>query len=81
MALQTSPFSGWRLSGKEAEAFLEQVNQAQSNPLAQASLDRGRQLMAEYDQKGYVTLHSYTIYRVSSELEPIEEILEKSGLK
>lgn len=56
MAIKTSTFSGWRLSGKDADAFLEQVNNAKPNPLAQASLDRGRKLMAEYDQKGYVTL-------------------------
>lgn len=56
MAIKTSTFSGWRLSGKDADAFLEQINNAKPNPLAQAALDRGRKLMAEYDQKGYVTL-------------------------
>ncbi len=56
MAIKTSPFSGWRLSGKDANAFLEQVNNAQPNPLAQAALDRGRKLMSEYDQKGYATI-------------------------
>jgi len=55
MAIKTSTFSGWRLSGKDAEAFLDQVNNAKPNPLAQAALDRGRKLMAEYDRKGYVT--------------------------
>ena len=55
MAIKTSTFSGWRLSGKDADAFLEQVNNAKPNPLAQAALERGRKLMAEYDQKGYVT--------------------------
>jgi hypothetical protein len=56
MAIKTSTFSGWRLSGKDADAFLEQVNNSKPNPLAQASLNRGRKLMAEYDKKGYVTL-------------------------
>lgn len=55
MAIKTSTFSGWRLSGKDADAFLEQINNAKPNPLAQAALERGRKLMAEYDQKGYVT--------------------------
>ncbi|OGV33029.1 MAG: hypothetical protein A3E88_01450 [Legionellales bacterium RIFCSPHIGHO2_12_FULL_35_11] len=57
MAIKTSTFSGWRLSGKDADSFLEQVNHAEPNPLAQASLDRGRKLMTEYDKKGYVTLN------------------------
>ncbi len=56
MAIKTSTFSGWRLSGKDADSFLEQVNNAKPNPLAQAALERGRKLMAEYDKKGYVTL-------------------------
>ena len=56
MAIKTSTFSGWRLSGKDANAFLDQVNKAKLNPLAQASLDHGRTLMVEYDKKGYVTL-------------------------
>ena len=46
MAIKTSTFSGWRLSGKDADAFLEQVNNAKPNPLAQASLDRGRKLIS-----------------------------------
>ena len=57
MAVKTSTFSGWRLSGKDADSFLKQVNDAEPNPLAQAALDRGRKLMAEYDKKGYVTLN------------------------
>jgi hypothetical protein len=58
MAIKTSTFSGWRLSGNDADAFLEQVNTAMPNPLAQAALNRGRKLMAEYDKQGYVTLRS-----------------------
>lgn len=56
MATKTSTFSGWRLSGKDADSFVDQVNNAKPNPLAQAALDRGRKLMSEYDKKGYVTL-------------------------
>ena len=51
MAIKTSTFSGWRLSGKDADAFLEQINNAKENLLAQNSLDRGRKLMAEYDRR------------------------------
>ena len=59
MAIKTSTFSGWRLSGKDADTFLEQVNNAKPNPLAQVALDRGRKLMTEYDKKGYVTLNPH----------------------
>lgn len=56
MAIKTSTFSGWRLSGKDADTFLDQVNNAKTNPLAQKSLERGRELMAEYDKNGYVSI-------------------------
>jgi hypothetical protein len=57
MAIKTSTFSGWRLSGKNADAFLKQISDAEPNPLAQAALERGRKLMDEYNEKGYVVLH------------------------
>jgi len=34
MAIKTSTFSGWRLSGKDADAFLAQIREAKPNPLA-----------------------------------------------
>jgi hypothetical protein len=57
MAIKTSTFSGWRLSGKDVEAFLKQISNAKPNPLAQAALERGRKLMDEYEEKGYVVLY------------------------
>jgi hypothetical protein len=57
MAIKTSTFSGWRLSGKDAEAFLKQISDSKPNPLAQAALERGRKLMDEYDEKGYVVVY------------------------
>jgi hypothetical protein len=57
MAIKTSTFSGWRLSGKDAEAFLKQISDAKPNPLAQTALEHGRKLMDEYDEKGYVVLY------------------------
>lgn len=59
MAFKTSTFSGWRLSGKHARAFLKQVkeNENKPNPRAQAAYERGRILMAEYEQKGYATVY------------------------
>lgn len=55
MAIKTSTFSGWRLSGKDAEAFLNQVNNASPNPLAKAAFDRGLPLAEEYLAKGHAT--------------------------
>lgn len=55
MAIKTSTFSGWRLSDKDADAFIKQINDAKPNPLAQAALARGRPLAEEYLAKGCVT--------------------------
>lgn len=54
MAIKTSTFSGWRLSGKDAEAFLKQVDDSRPNPLAQDTFARGKQLAKEYLDKGCV---------------------------
>ncbi len=55
MAIKTSTFSGWRLSGKDADAFLKQVGNPAPNPLAQIAIARGRPLAEEYLAKGHVT--------------------------
>ena len=56
MAIKTSTFSGWRLSGEDAKAFLKQVNDPTPNPLAQAAFTRGCKLAKEYLTKGQVTI-------------------------
>lgn len=56
MAIKTSTFSGWRLSGKDAEAFLKQVNNPVSNPAAQAAVKRGKKLAQDYLAKGYAVI-------------------------
>lgn len=58
MTIKTSTFSGWRLSGKDAEAFffLEQIKNAKPNPLAQETLRRGEKLAREYLANGFVIL-------------------------
>lgn len=56
MAIKTSTFSGWRLSDKDADAFLKQINDPAPNPLAQAAFTRGRKLAEEYLAKGQVTI-------------------------
>ncbi len=58
MAVKTSTFSGWRLSGKDADAFLKQISDPMpANPLAlaQAAIVRGCPLAEEYLTKGYAT--------------------------
>lgn len=56
MAIKTSTFSGWQLSGKDAEIFLKQVENAKPNKRAQETLRRGEELMKQYDEKGFVML-------------------------
>lgn len=57
MAIKTSTFSGWLLSGEDADAFLKQISDPKPNKRAQAALRRGRKLMKEYDKSGYVILN------------------------
>lgn len=57
MTIKTSTFSGWQLSGKDAEAFLRQLNDPEPNPLADAALARGRPLAEEFLAKGYVVFN------------------------
>lgn len=56
MAIKTSTFSGWRLSGKDAEVFLRQANNPVPNPRAQAAVKRGKKLAQDYLAKGYVVI-------------------------
>lgn len=56
MAIKTSTFSGWQLSGKDAEAFLRQINDPTPNPRAQAAIKRGQGLAAEYLATGQVKI-------------------------
>ena len=56
MAIKTSTFSGWRLSGKDAEAFLKQIDNPEPNPAAESALERGRPIAEEYLAKGYAII-------------------------
>ena len=53
MAVKTSTFTGWKISGKDTEAFLKQINEGQPNALAQESLSRGRALCQQIEKTGY----------------------------
>ena len=54
MAIKKSTFSGWRLSGQDADAFLEQIREAKPNPLAQETLLSGEVFLKEYQKTGRV---------------------------
>ena len=56
MAIKTSTFSGWRLSGKDAETFSRQVNNPVQNPKAKAAIKRGKKLAEDYLAKGCVVI-------------------------
>ena len=56
MAIKTSTFSGWQLSGKHAEAFMKHFNDPTTNPLAIAAAKRGRKLAEEYFKNGFVVI-------------------------
>ncbi|MDO5215739.1 hypothetical protein PSM96_12425 [Legionella pneumophila] len=58
MAIKTSTFSGWRLSGKDADAFLKQLKNATPNPNAKAAIANGRPLAEEFLAKGHVVFGS-----------------------
>lgn len=56
MAIKTSTFSGWRLSGQDADAFLAQIREVKPNPLAQETLRSGEKFLIEYQKTGRVVL-------------------------
>ena len=56
MAIKTTPFSGWHLSGEEAATFIKQAEDVTPNPSAKLAIENGQALAKEYIQKGYVTL-------------------------
>ena len=58
MAIKTSTFSGWQLTGEDAKAFERQIENCNSNSYAVGAVLRGEKLAGEYLQKGYVSLTS-----------------------
>lgn len=51
MAIKSSPFSSVRLTGLDAAQFLAHLAQDKPNPKAQASLTRGRAVLAHLKTK------------------------------
>ncbi|NNM59971.1 MAG: hypothetical protein HKM04_09180 [Legionellales bacterium] len=56
MAVKTSTFSGWHLSGKDADAFLSKIQDKTPNPRAITTLQEGKKLLNEFDKTGAVIL-------------------------
>lgn len=56
MAIKTSTFSGVNLTGEAAKAFKKQflTSKAKPNALAQFSLEKGRLMLKELREKGYI---------------------------
>lgn len=52
MSIKKTTFSGWRLSGKDAEAFAKQVADDSPNPRAKAAALRGEKLYKQYTKNG-----------------------------
>ena len=57
MAIKTSTFGGVHLTGEDAEKFRRQVKSGRPKTAAKEALERGRILLQEFDEKGYVTLY------------------------
>ncbi|MFO9453187.1 hypothetical protein SDB20_01890 [Legionella pneumophila serogroup 1] len=57
MAVRSSTFSGWRLSGKDADAFEKQIKSPKPNAMAREVVVRGRPLAEEYLNKGFVRIN------------------------
>lgn len=57
MAIRKSTFSGWRLSGEDADAFENQIKNPMPNEYAKDAIVRGEKFAREYLQKGYVGLN------------------------
>lgn len=53
MAVKKSTFTGWKLSGDDAEAFSKQINESRPNERAQEALMRGRVLCKQIESAGY----------------------------
>ena len=56
MAVKTSTFSGWHLSGKDADVFLSKIQDKTPNPRAVKTLLAGKKLLNEFDKTGSVIL-------------------------
>lgn len=54
--VKTSVFGGITLSGKDADAFARQVAHGRPKKAAVQAYERGRALVAEFNQKGYATI-------------------------
>lgn len=61
VTIKTSTFGGWRLSGDAAIAFQRQIKRKRSKAELKKlkdSLEKGKQMLSEMEEKGYATIHT-----------------------
>jgi hypothetical protein len=58
MPIKSTIFGHVELSGKEAERFIQHMNEDKPNPAAQESLGRGRELMKKIAKGAKFTVQS-----------------------
>ncbi len=56
MSILSSPLGGVTLTGDDATAFLRQIEEGPPNDLAKPAMERGSDLLRQYQAKGVVTI-------------------------
>lgn len=56
MSVHSSVFGGVTLTGKEASKFVNQVKHGKPKQAAKDASVRGKKMLAEYNEKGFVTI-------------------------
>jgi len=56
MGIIKSTFSGYQLTGEDAEAFIRQISNPEPNLYAEAAIQRGEPLAREYIKNGFVVI-------------------------
>ena len=77
MAVKTSPFTCWRLSGKDADDFIRQLDEGRPNILAQESLSRGRVLCEQISRHGYSSVRPAKENFIKAVFNRVKQIISK----
>lgn len=77
MAVKTSTFTGWKFSGKDAEAFVKQIDEGRPNALAQESLVRGRVLCKQMQESGYSSLKPKKVNVLKAAYSRVKQLILK----
>jgi len=76
MSIYSTPFGPTILTGKDADAFEAQIADSKPNPLAQASIERGRAALISMARKGLLpeTPHQKAIRMARNEFEAEQRV-------